>query len=105
MSGREGDIGKPCDDTFDWIFEEQVTVQGRYHENDICNLMSRWLEHEHGMFFIVGKAGSGKSTLMRFLAGHKQTSTLLQTWAGRKHCVLAVCAHYFWCSGSQLQSS
>lgn len=105
MSGRERAIDEPCDDTFDWIFEEQVTERERYCENDICNLMSRWLEHEHGMFFIVGNAGSGKSTLMRFLAGHKQTSTLLQTWAERKHCVLAVCAHYFWCSGSQLQSS
>jgi energy-coupling factor transporter ATP-binding protein EcfA2 len=57
------------------------------------------------MFFIVGKAGSGKSTLMRFLAGHKQTSTLLHNWAERRDCVLRVCAHYFWCSGSQLQCS
>ena len=85
MSARERAIDQPCDDTFDWIFEEQVTERERYCETDICNLMSRWLEHEHGMFFIVGKAGSGKSTLTRFLAGHKQTSTLLPTWAGRKH--------------------
>ncbi|GAB7334160.1 hypothetical protein MBLNU13_g06229t2 [Cladosporium sp. NU13] len=107
MSARERAIDQPCDDTFNWIFDEQVTEQEseRYYERGICNLMSRWLEYEHGMFFIVGKAGSGKSTLMRFLAGHEQTGALLQTWATRNHCVLAVYAHYFWCSGSQLQSS
>lgn len=105
MSARERAIDQPCDDTFNWIFNEHVAEREHYHRHEICNLMSRWLEYEHGMFFIVGKAGSGKSTLMRFLAGHKQTSTLLQTWAGRNHCVLKVCAHYFWCSGSQLQSS
>jgi energy-coupling factor transporter ATP-binding protein EcfA2 len=105
MSAREGEIDSPCDDTFKWIFDEQVTEQERYHEKDTCNLMSRWLEHEHGMFFIVGKAGSGKSTLMRFLAGHEQTSTLLQAWATRQHRVLAVCAHYFWYSGTPLQYS
>jgi hypothetical protein len=105
MSARERDIKGPCDDTFNWIFDEQVKERERSYEKDICNLMSRWLEHEHGMFFIVGKAGSGKSTLMRFLARHKQTSTLLQIWATRQHRTLRVCAHYFWCSGSQLQSS
>jgi len=105
MSARERTIDKPCDDTFNWIFDEQVTERELYYKQEIRNLMSQWLEHENGMFFIAGKAGSGKSTLMRFLAGHEQTRALLRTWARRNHCVLAVCAHYFWCSGSQLQSS
>jgi hypothetical protein len=107
MSARERTIDSPCNDTFDWILDEQVTERERecLHKKDVCNLMSRWLEHESGMFFIVGKAGSGKSTLMRFLAEHQQTSTLLQGWARRHDCALTICAHYFWCSGSQLQSS
>jgi energy-coupling factor transporter ATP-binding protein EcfA2 len=105
MNARERAIDSPCDDTFGWIFDEKVTERVLYRVKDIRNLMSRWLEHEHGMFLIVGKAGSGKSTLMRFLAGHKQTRTLLQSWARRHDCVLEVCAHYFWCSGNQQQSS
>ena len=105
MSARERTIDHPCDKTFDWIFDDQVTEREHYHGKEICNLMSRWLEHEHGMFFIVGKAGSGKSTLMRFLAGHETTSALLQTWARQNDCELAVCAHYFWCSGTALQAS
>jgi energy-coupling factor transporter ATP-binding protein EcfA2 len=105
MSARERTIDKPCDDTFNWIFDERVTVRQRYYRKEFCILMSRWLEHENGMFFIAGKAGSGKSTLVRFLAGHEQTRALLRTWARRNHCDLEVYAHYFWCSGSQLQSS
>jgi energy-coupling factor transporter ATP-binding protein EcfA2 len=105
MSARERDIKSPCDDTFNWIFDEQVKERERYYEKDARNLMSRWLEREHGMFFIAGKAGSGKSTLMKFLAGHEQTSTLLQAWATRQNCALRICTHYFWRSGSQLQFS
>jgi hypothetical protein len=105
MNARERVIDSPCDGTFNWIFDEQVTERDDWRKKSIRNLMSRWLEHEHGMFFIVGKAGSGKSTLMRFLAGHRHTSTLLRSWARRQQCVLVVCAHYLWCSGSQLQCS
>jgi energy-coupling factor transporter ATP-binding protein EcfA2 len=105
MSARERDIESPCDDTFNWIFDEQVKERERYYEKDARNLMSRWLEREHGMFFIVGKAGSGKSTLMKFLSGHEQTSTLLHAWATRQHCALKVCTHYFWYSGTPLQHS
>ena len=106
MNARERVIDSPCNDTFGWIFDEQVIErESFYYQKQIRNLMSRWLGHEHGMFFIVGKAGSGKSTLMRFLAGHTKTRTLLERWAGRQDCDLRVCAHYFWCSGSQLQCS
>jgi hypothetical protein len=60
MSARERAIDSPYDDTFSWIFDEKVTERERWDKRDICNLMSRWLEYEDGMFFIVGKAGSGK---------------------------------------------
>jgi hypothetical protein len=102
MSARERWIDSSCNDTFNWIFDERVTEREGYRKKDICNLMSRWLKQEAGMFFIVGKAGSGKSTLMRFLAGHKETRKRLQSWAERQDCALTICAHYFWCSGSQL---
>jgi ATPase subunit of ABC transporter with duplicated ATPase domains len=109
MNARERAIDSPCNDTFGWIFDERVTERKhfnkQYNEKNVGNLMSRWLEHEHGLFFIVGKAGSGKSTLMRFLAGHKKTRLLLHSWAHQHDRTLAVCAHYFWCSGSQLQWS
>jgi energy-coupling factor transporter ATP-binding protein EcfA2 len=110
MNARERAIDIPCNDTFSWIFdqrvtERRVTEREPFYYRDVCNLMSRWLEHEHGLFFIVGKAGSGKSTLMRFLAGHNKTRSLLQSWAHQHDSTLVVCAFYFWCSDSQLQCS
>ncbi|KAG8158623.1 hypothetical protein KVR01_011745 [Diaporthe batatas] len=41
-----------------------------------------WLEHDHGIFHISGKPGSGKSTLMKYLYKHNRTMNHLRTWAG-----------------------
>ncbi|CZR70135.1 uncharacterized protein PAC_20036 [Phialocephala subalpina] len=54
-----------------------------------------FIEHDNGIFFISGKAGSGKSTLMKFLGGYNR--------AGEKTLVFA--PFYFWKSGDRLQMS
>lgn len=76
--------------TFDWIFSEQHRFR-------------RWLESESGIFWISGKAGSGKSTLMKFVSEHASTRSMLATWAAPHE------AHsldfYFWYTGSELQKS
>jgi hypothetical protein len=60
--------------TFDWIFEKSE-----------LGLIS-WLRKGTGMYWIQGKPGSGKSTLMKFLHGHPQTSEILNQWRqGRNH--------------------
>jgi hypothetical protein len=52
---------------------------------------------------ITGKPGSGKSTFMKFISGHEQTQSALDTWSeGRK---LVVASFYFWSSGTPLQRS
>lgn len=56
-----------------------------------------------GSFFITGKAGSGKSTLMKFLANHQRVVKGLTDWAsGRK---LIRVNMFFWNSGTALQKS
>ena len=53
---------------------------------------------------ISGKAGSGKSTLMRYLFRHNQTRAALEKWAGTRTLVLA--SFYFWvASGDDMQKS
>lgn len=32
-----------------------------------------WLEEGDGLYWIAGKAGSGKSTLMKYIASHPST--------------------------------
>lgn len=58
--------------------------------------LRQWFEQEDGVFWITGKAGSGKSTFMKFLAQHPTTHDLLSTWAGTNRLILA--EHYFWYS-------
>lgn len=60
--------------TFDWIFEKSE-----------LGLIS-WLRKGTGIYWIQGKPGSGKSTLMKFLHDHPQTSEILNQWRqGRNH--------------------
>ncbi|KFY14487.1 hypothetical protein V492_02587 [Pseudogymnoascus sp. VKM F-4246] len=63
-----------------------------------------WLEADHGLYWITGKPGSGKSTLMKFISAHPNTRKHLQTWArGRK---LVTASFYFWSPAkNQLQKS
>jgi hypothetical protein len=71
-----------------------------------------WLTDMNGVFWINGKAGSGKSTMVKFLADHNRTRDLLKQWAGlagadeatsqRK---LAVVGYYFWKAGFPMQKS
>ncbi|KAK2771764.1 hypothetical protein CKAH01_14270 [Colletotrichum kahawae] len=67
------------------------------------NFLSFLIAVGGGSFFITGKAGSGKSTLMKFLANHQQVSKGLAIWGnGRK---LIQVNMFFWNSGTALQKS
>ncbi|OCL03816.1 hypothetical protein AOQ84DRAFT_442469 [Glonium stellatum] len=50
---------------------------------------------------LCGKAGSGKSTLMKFLVDHPKTSTALTKWRQN----VTILEFFLWNSGSQMQRS
>ncbi|OAA49691.1 NACHT nucleoside triphosphatase [Cordyceps fumosorosea ARSEF 2679] len=62
-----------------------------------------WLERGHGIFWVSGKPGAGKSTLVKFIADHERTRTALARWSAPKQA--AVVSHYFWCAGTPMQRS
>jgi NACHT domain len=62
-----------------------------------------WLRTGNKVFHISGKAGSGKSTLMKLLADHQRTLEELNYWAADKRLVFA--HFFFWRSGDKLQRS
>lgn len=64
---------------------------------------TQWLTSQHGIYWINGLAGSGKSTLMKSAAGHAWTKLALIKWAG--DLPLHVAAHYFWHHGHSIQRS
>ena len=62
-----------------------------------------WLANGTGIFWLSGKAGSGKSTLMKFLQQHRRTREMLTVWADTDPLIVA--SHFFWYSGSYMQKS
>ena len=62
-----------------------------------------WLKSGSHICHISGKAGSGKSTLMKFLCHHSRVQQELESWAGDKKLVFA--QFFFWNSGDKLQMS
>lgn len=64
-----------------------------------------WLRTEDGIFYCSGKAGSGKSTLMKFLAQERRTREELSFWSQSQQKSLILSHFFFWSSGTPLQRS
>ncbi|KAK5174786.1 uncharacterized protein LTR77_001869 [Saxophila tyrrhenica] len=62
-----------------------------------------WLRERGSVFHISGKAGSGKSTLMKYLCNHTHAQNLLRGWAKDKKLILG--KFYFWNSRTKIQAS
>ncbi|KAK1455767.1 hypothetical protein CMEL01_04527 [Colletotrichum melonis] len=77
--------------TFDWVFSHDDT------------LFPQWLESGNGIFWVRGKPGSGKSTLMKFLVTHPTARVKLGVWGNG--CTTIIASHYFWSAGSSMQKS
>ncbi|KAK7747694.1 hypothetical protein SLS62_008940 [Diatrype stigma] len=50
--------------------------------------LSVWLQSSSGIYWLSGKAGSGKSTLMKYLCIHHRTTELLSQWAQGNRCTM-----------------
>jgi AAA ATPase domain len=98
MHDREEEVAEAHGKTFEWIFKQET-------EKGINNQFKTWLTtNELGpIYWISGKPGSGKSTLMRFLFGHSNTKASLQSWAGSLP--FSQAGFFFWTSGSKEQRS
>ncbi|KAF5002568.1 hypothetical protein FDECE_10598 [Fusarium decemcellulare] len=60
-----------------------------------------WLECDQPVYWISGKPGSGKSTLMKFIFSDRRTKPSLDKW--RRGAVIV--SHFFWKPGSIMQHS
>ena len=84
--------------TFDWIYRPIETEISHWDD------FSSWLAQGQGIYWINGKAGSGKSTLMRYISDDSRTSSLLDEWAGGSDGLLSA-SFFFWKSGVPEQAS
>ncbi|KAK4032717.1 hypothetical protein C8A01DRAFT_40832 [Parachaetomium inaequale] len=98
MKDREEMIHDPHNQTFDWIFRDPAETGKPW--DDIGKFLQT---ASSGTYWISGKAGSGKSTLMKYISNNATTRRLLLRWAGQNELVMV--SFYFYHGGSELQKS
>lgn len=82
---------------FQWIFNATERSNSSWAD------FPDWLENGNGLYWITGKAGSGKSTLIKYLYKDTSTRKLLTSWA--RDLPLITAEFYFWNSGTNEQKS
>lgn len=99
---RHDDILIAHKKTFQWILDPSQDTQNLDPLKE-HSLLLKWLRHGNGTFWVSGRAGSGKSTLMKFVSDHEESRRSLEEWASPKKLVIAT--HYFWATGTSMQNS
>lgn len=97
---REEQIPEAFEGTCRWIFDSSYDQESKTRPwSNFCN----WLGTEKGVYWISGKPGSGKSTLMKYIVNEERTSQFLANW--EKGTDLIVVSFFFWTAGTTLQKS
>ena len=97
IDDRQNMIDEKQEATLGWVFNPPVEKKSQWSE------VPTWLRGSSGLYWVSGKAGSGKSTLMKWLFHQNQTRDLLQMWAGGQE--LLITKYFFWSPGDALQKS
>jgi len=100
LTERRSKVSQAHKETFKWIYEERPV--GLPPWTDVVT----WLEdsgQQKSIYWIAGKAGSGKSTLMKYLGNDSRTKEHLNTWAEPFIPLIASC--FFWNPGNSMQKS
>lgn len=110
MDYRVQEIEDAHGDTFQWMLNYEGTTHGPGGADDpgdkARHAFQRWLDSSvDDLFFVQGKAGSGKSTLMKFLSEHPVTRQKLEGSGWARGSSVLIASHYFWKPGTDLQSS
>ena len=88
MTFRYSKVAGAHNNTFEWMFH---------------NTFRHWLTSEHPIFWISGKPGSGKSTLIKFLIDHPDIPSYLTHQASGAKMIMA--SYFFWINGTEMQKS
>ena len=81
MDVREDAIAEAHAKTFEQVFQD--THLGPWDS------FTNWLRYNDGIYWVSGKAASGKSTLMKFLCSDQRVDNALSSWSGQTLFLLA----------------
>jgi hypothetical protein len=99
MHDRQERIPKAFQDTFEWVFDQTTAVDGE----EPFDSYVQWLQGDQSVYWVTGKPGAGKSTLMKYLFNDNRTPRHASDWRGSAELILA--GFFFWNSGTELQMS
>jgi hypothetical protein len=107
MTDRYEDIIEAFPETFEWAFK------GSTEEQLSWDNLSEWLKAGSGVYWISGKAGSGKSTLMKHIFDDVRTRQFLKLWTTgnalnnqeRHEIQFCLATFFFWNTGTSEQKS
>jgi hypothetical protein len=110
MLAREQHIKPPAAGTFEWVFTGESPHEAQQHseeflkgDRELRGRLLRWLKHDESIFWVNGKAGSGKSSLMSFVSNDERAMDALRSWSGGQ--VVHIVRFFFWRPGSSFQRS
>lgn len=102
MFDREAGVAEAHPDTLKWIFKDSSTANRKWDN------FGEWLESQDRLYWITGKMGSGKSTLMKYISEELPTTSTtgktrrctpyLLRWAQDQPLLIAT--FYFWAGSS-----
>lgn len=76
IGDREALIVEPYESTFGWVFQKPSSTG---NESSPSSIFPDWLEgNDKSAFWITGKPGSGKSTLMKFILSRPELKNHLK---------------------------
>jgi hypothetical protein len=99
MDDRHERIPEAYLNTFEWIFYEPRLSQGEVSFDSYLH----WLQSPEAIYWITGKPGAGKSTLMKYIFNHSRTREIVAPRSDQQPLILA--GFFFWNSGTELQMS
>lgn len=99
MNDRELGVEEAYNKTCTWLLDKSRDNESSTNPSQFLS----WLRTDESFFWVSGKAGCGKSTLMKYAYQNETTREELLHWAGGKSLVMT--GHFFFDRGDQHQKS